>query len=301
MAEHNGEPRSEFFGLGSVTLHALVQGDPGNPAILFLHGFPQYSGMWRRLMAGLSDHFHCIAPDQRGYNLSSKPKEQESYAAGQIAGDAAGLIQLITPGRKAHVVGHDWGASIAYALAMTRPDLVESLIIINGVHPGPFQEALLRDPDQIAASQYIHNLRADGTAERLAADDCAKLMGLFGTFSDADWLTPTEQQDYLSAWQQEGAVQAMLNWYRASPIRVPKPGEDLSTVPNPFADTAKLRIRPRHLLIWADEDRALRPSSHLGLDAYCDALTRVSIEGSGHWVVNARPAEVLHAIRTFIV
>ncbi|MEM9140440.1 MAG: alpha/beta fold hydrolase, partial [Pseudomonadota bacterium] len=278
----------------------LLQGDPANPVMLFLHGFPQFSAMWRGLMADLSDRFFCVAPDQRGYNLSSKPPQTDAYTARAIAGDAAGLIRHVSPGRRVHVVGHDWGASIAYALAIAEPDLLESLIVINGVHPGPFQEALLNDPAQIAASQYIRALRTEGMEERLSADGCAPLFELFARFSDVAWMDDAAKAAYRTAWSQPGAVSAMLNWYRASPIRVPRPGEDLRGLANPFADREKLRIHPRHLLIWAEGDHALLPSSHAGLEHYCESLTRAPISRGGHWVVNAAQAEVLDAILRFI-
>lgn len=292
-------PRSQQVDLGSVTLHTLQQGEPDRPMMLFLHGFPQFSGMWRGLLAGLSDRFYCVAPDQRGYNLSSKPPKTEDYSARAIAGDAARLIRALSPRRRAHVVGHDWGASIAYALAMTEAELLDSLIVINGVHPGPFQQALLSDPEQIAASGYIHDLRADGMARRLAEDGCTEMFRLLARFSGISWMNDALKAEYRAAWSQPGALAAMLNWYKASPIRVPNPGDDLRGAENPFADRDRFRISARHLLIWADGDKALCPSSHAGLQHYCDSLTRVSLPDGGHWVVNAAQDDVLNAIRSY--
>ncbi len=286
--------------VGEMTLNVRLQGDPSDPMILFLHGFPEYSGMWTRLMGPMSERFYCVAPDQRGYATSSKPDGVEHYAAGKLAGDAIGLIEKLSPGRSVYLVGHDWGASVAYAVAMMRPDLLEALIIVNGVHPGAFQHALLQDPAQGKASQYMHKLCASGAEERFSADEFALLFKMFAAFSDMSWMTDADREGYLQAWSQPGAVTGMLNWYRASPIYVPAPDEDASSRENPFDDPKKLRVRPRHLLIWGQQDAALLPSSYARLGEFCDDLKIVKIADSDHWVVNAKPDQVREAILAFV-
>ncbi|MEM7058013.1 MAG: alpha/beta fold hydrolase [Pseudomonadota bacterium] len=289
-----------MMSIGDVTLNVRRQGDPANPMILFLHGFPEYSGMWARLMEMLSDRFFCVAPDQRGYATSSKPEGVENYAAGKIAGDAIGLIEQLSPEQPVYLVGHDWGASVAYAAAIMRPDLLQGLIIVNGVHAGPFQHALLTDPAQVQASQYMHKLRAPEAEGRFSADGFALLFKMFAAFSDLSWMTEDERQSYVEAWSPPGALTGMLNWYRASPVYVPTPGEDTLARENPFSDTAKLRVRPRHLLIWGQRDAALLPSCYARLGEYCDDLKVVEIADADHWVVNAKPDLVAETIRSFI-
>ncbi|MEM8755933.1 MAG: alpha/beta fold hydrolase, partial [Pseudomonadota bacterium] len=138
-----------------LSLHCLVAGKAEAPLLLFLHGFPEYSGAWEEMLARLSDRFLCVAPDQRGYGRSSKPKGVRAYAAGKLAADAAAVLTGFAPKAKA-VIGHDWGASVAYALVFSRPDLMERLVIMNGAHPIPFQRALAAGGAQSAASQYFH-------------------------------------------------------------------------------------------------------------------------------------------------
>lgn len=268
--------------------------------MLFLHGFPEYSGMWTRVMKPLSQRFFCVAPDQRGYATSSKPKGVEAYATGKLAVDAIGLINHFSPNRKVFVVGHDWGAAVAYAVAMMRPDLVEALIIINGVHPAPFQHALLNDPAQIKASQYMHKLCAPAAEERFSADEFALLFKMFAAFSDLSWMTDDEHQGYLDAWRQPGALTGMLNWYRASPVYVPSVGEDTSARANLFDDPRKLRVKSPHLLIWGQRDAALLPSSFARLSEFCDHLTVVEIADADHWVANAQPDRIAAEISSFI-
>lgn len=283
--------------VGEVTLSVLEGGVAGAPILLFLHGFPEHAAAWSGLMARFASTHRVVAPDQRGYNLSDKPDGVRAYSGGRLAGDIIALIDRL--GGPVTLIGHDWGASVAYAVAMMAPAKLSSLIVLNGVHPGPFQQALLDDSAQIAASQYIHKLRREGVEDALLADDCARMFQMLTGFSDTGWLSAEMRAEYLAAWQQPGALTAMLNWYRASPLRVPLPGETPHG-DNPFADTARFRIRPRHLLIWGEDDPALLPVSTRGLEGYCDDLTRVAIPGTDHWLAHQKPAEVEAAIRAFL-
>lgn len=152
---------SETIPAGPLEFHCLTAGKREDPLLLFLHGFPEYSGAWEEMLDRLSDQFFCVAPDQRGYGRSSKPEGVANYAAGRLAGDAAAVLTHFAPRARA-VIGHDWGASVAYALAMARPELMEKLVILNGAHPIPFQKALAAGGAQSQASQYIHYLRREG-------------------------------------------------------------------------------------------------------------------------------------------
>ena len=116
-----------------------------------LHGFPEYSGAWEELGERLKQGFYCVAPDQRGYGQSYSPPEVEAYHMRHLIGDLNALIDHL--GGPVFVLGHDWGAAAAYGLTISYPDLVKKLVIMNGVHPIPFQKALLEDAQQIMASQ----------------------------------------------------------------------------------------------------------------------------------------------------
>lgn len=270
-------------------------GDADAPILLMLHGFPEYGGAWSGLASLLSDRYRCIAPDQRGFGQSYAPAEVEAYAMSHLVGDMVALIETLD--QTVTVVGHDWGAAVAYALAIARPDLVNRLVILNGVHPGPFQRALAVGGAQTAASQYIHYLRRDDAEDRLSADGYAKLLSLFAEDMDMSWMTPELQADYVTEWARPGRLTGMLNWYRATPLVVPAPGERVD-IPPLSRDT--YRIRMPHLLIWGLRDTALLPVSNKGLEAYCDALTRVEIEDADHWIVHQRPNEVANMIRGWL-
>ena len=119
------------------------------------------------MLPQFADAFHAVAPDQRGYGRSSKPVGVEHYKAQLLAKDMLALADEVAPGKPIHLVAHDWGASIGYMMAFFAPSRVAKLVVINGVHPVPFQRALIDDPEQRSASQYIRFLRRPEAADRL--------------------------------------------------------------------------------------------------------------------------------------
>lgn len=208
------------------------------------------------------------------------------------------MLDAVRPGGQvAAVVGHDWGASVAYGLAMRAPERMARLIIVNGVHPIPFQRELARGGAQTEASQYITWLRNPAADEVLAADDYARLLQAFSANMDMSWLAGDVLAQYKQAWSGPGTLRGMINWYRASPLVVPKPGEMAPDLPDLPVDA--MRIRPKHLLIWGEGDTALLPESRAGLDDLCDDLTVRTFPDADHWIIHQKPDEVAALIADF--
>ncbi|MBQ0803652.1 MAG: alpha/beta hydrolase [Sulfitobacter sp.] len=269
-------------------------GDKDAPKLLMLHGFPEYSGAWNDLAPLLATRFHCIAPDQRGYGQSWRPAQVAQYKTSQLVSDMAALIG----DEPVILLGHDWGASVAYALTIGRPELVSKLIIMNGVHPAPFQRELAKGGPQTDASQYIHFLRREGSEDILAADGFAKLMGLFSAHMDMDWLQGDTLAGYKAAWRDAAGLRGMVNCYRASPLKLGHTGE---AIDDALAfDPARLQVRCPHLLIWGEDDTALMPASTQGLEDYAPDLTRIAIKGADHWLHHQKPREVADAILNWL-
>lgn len=287
---------SQFADLPAGRFHWRAAGDPSAPPLLLLHGFPEYSGAWEEVAARLSDRFFCIAPDQRGYGLSPAPQDVPAYALRHLVADMRALLDAVVPGRTVTVVGHDWGASVAYGLAFAGPP-VARLVILNGVHPACFQAALSAGGAQTAASQYILWLRREGSEDVLAREDCAKLTGVFSAGMDMSWLTPARRARYLAEWQRPGRLRGMVNWYRASPLVVPAPGEPAP--PAPALDPARLRVRMPHLLVWGMDDTALLPEARAGLAGFCDDLSVEELSGCDHWLHHQRPDAVAALVAGF--
>lgn len=268
-------------------------GDSSLPKMLMLHGFPEYGGAWGDLAPLLADRFHCIAPDQRGYGNSYAPDEVSAYATSLLVGD---MVALIGEDGPVTVFGHDWGAAVAYGLAMFQPHLVDRLIVANGVHPVPFQRAMAAGREQSQASQYINYLRSEASEDALAADDFAPMLAFFSAKMDMSWLSGPRLEAQKAAWRQSG-LRGMINWYRASPLVVAAPG-----VPAQMPDLPldKLQVTCPHLLIWGDGDAALLPESTQGLEEFAPDLTRAHVAGADHWVLHQKPNDVAQIIRDWM-
>lgn len=300
MSSIVGEFQFATASVNGVDLHYATCGDSNAPLMLFLHGFPEYWAGWKDVMPHFAGTHFCVAPDQRGYNLSSKPGGVDSYAPKHLVEDIHQLAGLLSPDRPFVLAGHDWGASVAYALAMRHPDRVERLVIANGVHPGPFQTALLNDPEQIEASQYFHLLRSEKAERVLGDNNFERLFKMLGGFSDVSFLNAETKEAYARAWAQPGALTGMINWYRASPIHVPEAGQPVQPDKALTIDPARLQITMPHLLIYGIDDRALRPAAFEGLERFAPQLERNDVPGAGHWILHEKPDLVARTIAQWL-
>jgi len=281
-----------------VTLNVAVGGLEGAEPILFLHGFPESHRTWRHQLADLSRDYFVVAPDQRGFAGSDKPEGVENYETGKVVDDVIALADAL--GLESFtLVGHDWGGAAAWLAALTHPNRVKRLIIVNAPHPLIFQKSLIEDAAQRAASQYM-------TAFRNPAIEAAiKARGL-ETFLDkvllshvgAGTIEPEERQAYLDDWAEEGALTAMLNWYRASKIEVPAVGEEAKAPLWTHAPFPHLEMPT--LVIWGLRDKVLLPVQLEGLHALVDDLRIVTSASAGHFVPWEEPEFVTGAIRDFL-
>jgi pimeloyl-ACP methyl ester carboxylesterase len=280
-----------------VTLNVAVGGPVGGEPILFLHGFPESHRTWRHQLADLSrDHF-VVAPDQRGFAGSDKPEGVENYETGRIVEDVVALADALDL-KSFTLVGHDWGGAAAWLTALTHPYRVKRLVIVNAPHPLVFQKSLIDDEGQRAASQYIRAFRTPAMEARIKAMGLEAFLekSLLSHVEHAT-LEPEEKQAYLDDWSQEGALTAMLNWYRASTIEVPAVGEDAKAPLWTHAPFPHLEMPT--LVIWGLRDKALLPVQLEGLHQLVDDL-RIVTSNTGHFVTWEEPELVTSAIRDFI-
>jgi len=294
------ELSSQYFEHGDIRLHYVSGGKQDAPLMVFLHGFPEYWAAWQPVFSQFVDDYHIIAPDQRGFNLSSKPQGVEAYDTKHMVADLLALIDHLSPDQPIILCGHDWGASVAYAFSMRHAARVEKLIIANGVHPMCFQKALFAGGAQNKGSQYMNRLREPGMADVMSANDFKKLFGMLEGFSPTPWLDDETRQGYIDAWSQPGALDSMLNWYRASPMVVPP--IDAPAKPMIFDDAQKQKyaITMPHLLIWGMDDPALLPEARADLHEFCNDLTVVEVEGADHWIIHSHGDLVASEIRKFL-
>lgn len=280
--------------------HCAAAGPGDAPLIICLHGFPEFWAAWSAVMEELAGEFRLVAPDQRGFNLSSRPEGVENYRTSHLVADLAAIADALSPERPYVLAGHDWGASVAYAYAFAHPRRLSHLVVANGVHPWCFQNAILHDPAQRRASQYINRLRAPESDQAMAEDGFRRTLRMLAGFSRTDWMNETDRQAYLEAWGQPGALPAMLNWYRATPLLVPPVDAPSPTAPILGLPAETMMVRVPHLLVWGEGDEALRPSTIDGLERFAPDLTVKRFAGTGHWILHERPVEVADAVRAFL-
>jgi len=287
--------RSRFVDLDNgQRLHTLETGS--GPLLMFLHGFPEYSGMWRRQLEHFGATHHCVAPDQRGHNLSSKPPAVRDYRAKPLVDDVVQLATALGHDRTT-LVAHDWGGAIAWNVAAWHPERVEKLVILNAPHPITFLRELRNNPAQVEASAYMTFFRTD-KAERVLAEDQyrrLKRVTLEQWGANGGDASPQTMNGYVDAWSQPGALTAMLNWYRASPLHPPEPEAAL-----PDLDAAQFRVTVPTLVIWGERDSALLPGVLDGLEDHVDDLRVERIADASHWVVHERGERVNALIERFI-
>jgi len=280
-----------------VQLDTIVAGPERADPIIFLHGFPESNRTWRHQIADLSRDHHVIAPSQRGYGLSDKPAGTGAYRIQKLVDDIFALADACDVGRFT-LVAHDWGGAVGWAAALKRPERVARLVIANAPHPLIFQRSLIDDDAQRRASSYIRLFRVPGV------ELAARLYGLeriydrlFGRQFRKGLIDPGERQRTLADWRRPGALTAMLNWYRAAPFAVPRPGRPAHRPEWTLAPFPTLTMPT--LVVWGKRDDALLP---VQLDGLSDVVTDLTIErvDAGHFVPWEAPAAVTAAIRRFL-
>lgn len=288
----------QFAELGNgIRLHYAACGERGRPLLLFLHGFPEYWAAWEDVMPLFAQTHFAVAPDLRGFNLSSQPTDVAAYRAREIVSDLDRLVTNLGYER-ATVVAHDWGGAVAWQWAISRPGRFDRLVSVNCPHPVPFARDLVARPEQQQASAYMNWLRAPGAETALAKDDFARLEGFFHAMrrDDAPWYTPGRAQRYREVWRR--GLTGGLNYYRASPLYPPTADD-----PGPATlrlDPSDFRVRVPTLVVWGEADIALPVTLLDGLEAVVDDLTIRRLPKATHWLAHEEPGEIGAAIRAFI-
>ncbi|MHB1133367.1 MAG: alpha/beta fold hydrolase [Chloroflexota bacterium] len=273
-----------------LRLHYVAAGN--GPLVVLLHGFPEFWYSWRHQLPALARAgFRVVAPDQRGYNLSDKPRGLHAYRTERLADDVAALIADLGAER-ATVVGHDWGGAVAWCFALRHPRLLERLAILNAPPP-TFASAArrlgLNLPRQLARSWYIYFFQLPWLPEALirARDFASLRVQLRREPVRADAFSPADVERYVAALAQPGALTAALNYYRAA-LRYPP------RLPNPPV------VRAPVLVIWGEQDRYLRPELADPDPALVPHARVVRLPSASHWVQVDRPEEVNAALLAFL-
>lgn len=241
----------------------------GVPVVL-LHGFPQTSASWVEVAELLNDQgFRTLTPDQRGYTPGALPTRRRDYRLTELVADAVALIDAAGVG-PVHVVGHDWGAAVAWGVAAERPDLVKTLSAVSVPHPLAFIQSMARSGQALKSwymlffqlpwlpelllgnkSRFIANLRGTGQSKANAARDFADLQRL-------------------------GSARTALNWYRGMPLTPPA--------------ILRRKVPVPTLQVWSDGDTAVGRKGHeLSKRLVTGPWELQTLEGISHWIPDEAP------------
>jgi pimeloyl-ACP methyl ester carboxylesterase len=279
--------REGYADLGDVRLHYVEAGD--GPLVVLLHGFPEFWFSWRfQIPALAAAGFRVVAPDMRGYNLSSRPAGVAAYDMDRLATDVRDLVHE-RGAESALLAGHDWGAAVAWATAMNHPEVVERLAILNVPHPRRFLHGVRR-PRQLVKSWYMFFFQLPWLPERVVRT-ARWWFFRYGFEHDArrGAFTPQDIDRYVEAWSQPGAVTGMINYYRGLFRQSPSHTE------------ARLRpVSAPTLVIWGERDRYLGAELAEPEKADVPNLERVvRLPEASHWVHHDEPDQVAQLLVEF--
>jgi pimeloyl-ACP methyl ester carboxylesterase len=287
MTENSDNIKFDYAQVGGVRLHYATAGD-AEKLVVLLHGFPESWYSWRHQIEALSEEYTIVAPDMRGYNLSDKPESVTDYQMEKLVDDVIGLIDHFKR-EKAAVVGHDWGAAIAWAIAQKHPEYLWKLGALQ-VPPVPVwrKNQTLR---QLLASWYMFFFQIPFLPEYLLkANDFALLENALrnstlekNVFSDADIAA------YKKGWSEPSALTSMINYYRANILG------------RFFGKTGNVKIKVPTVFIYAEHDQAILPETVKGVGDYVDAeYQEFHIPTSSHWVQQEASGAVTEILREFL-
>jgi len=265
----------ESISTNGIRLHTALAGPENGEPVFLLHGFPDAWFGWEAQISPLVEAgFRVIVPDQRGYNLSDKPKGASSYQMDTLVNDILGLADMLGY-ESFYLAGHDFGAMVSWNLAMRYPKRLKRLAIANVPHPAVMQSYLRTHPSQVLKSWYAFFFQLPGLPERVVrANNWQFLISAM-----PDDFTTKEKDRYREAWSQPDAMTSMINWYRASLRQL-----QLTTVSS--------KIRVPTLVLWGQKDPHISyEMAPLSVDL-CEAGRLVTFEDATHWVMHDKPIEV---------
>ncbi|VDM62919.1 unnamed protein product [Angiostrongylus costaricensis] len=272
-----------YIQLKTIRLHYVQTGLNDKPLLLMLHGFPEFWYSWRFQLKHFCDRYRCVAVDQRGYNLSEKPKDVGAYHINFLVNDIKELVEQNLGYKKFLLMGHDWGAAIAWRFALTYPELVEKLIILNVPHPSVMPILLKTSAEQRRKSWYVFMFQTPVVPELFTRSRDfhmfdVMIRGKKAGIRHSENFTDEDLEAWKHVFSQPGALSGPINYYRNI--------------------TASLHLteffQPPTIIIWGDEDQFLTKESATA------SLQLKFIEGASHWVMQDVPSRVNELVDEFL-
>jgi pimeloyl-ACP methyl ester carboxylesterase len=260
---------------GDLVLDVHDAGPLVDEVVVLLHGWPTGSACWSDVTEALvARGRRVVALDQRGYSPRARPPGRSPYRMSELVGDVHALLDALDA-RTVHLVGHDWGGAVAWAVADAHPDRLATLTVLSTPHPRALARSLTRSA-QLVRSAYVGLFQLPVIPERiLLAREGAVLRRVL----EESGLAPDRADTYVDAMREPGALSASLAWYRAVPLEPPRGGDPI-TVPT--------------LYVWSDGDGALdRCAADLTADHVSAPYRFEVLEGVSHWIPEERPSTVV--------
>jgi pimeloyl-ACP methyl ester carboxylesterase len=293
--------------VNGVRLHCVTGGPSDGETVLLLHGFPEFWYSWRFQIPALVDAgYRVVAPDLRGYNTSEKPQGLDAYAIEELVGDVVGLVHEYghagPDGSQAHVVAHDWGGAIAWALGMFHPEVIDRLVVMNAPHPAAFAREF--DLEQLRKSWYILFFQLPWLPERLTTLCDSRAIGevFRDQPTDPEAFTEGDIERYREAFSRPGAARAAIDYYRSyvRDIAVPMAKATLPVVGRFFDLPGENEIPVETLLLWGEQDTALGVGLSADLDTWVPDIEVERFPEASHWVQCDAREGVTDAVLDFL-
>jgi epoxide hydrolase 4 len=275
-----------YFQNASVRLHAVAAGPEDGPVVVLLHGFPEFWYSWHKQIEPLAAAgFRVIVPDQRGYNLSSKPRGVAAYALTELVSDVIAIADELGQ-QNIFLAGHDWGAAVAWSTALLHPQRIAKLAVINVPHPSVMRRYMMTRPRQTLRSWYIFFFQLPYLPEAVFSAFNFRIGTSSLLHSSRPGTFPADDlAQYRTAWSQPGALTAMINWYRA-----------LFRFRAKFPDRT-VRIPAR--ILWGERDDFLLPEMAQESLRYCANPELFTFVDATHWLHHEEPARVSELLIDF--
>ncbi|WP_256685802.1 alpha/beta fold hydrolase [Halococcus qingdaonensis] len=296
MTDTNGGSWThDWAHLDSIVLHYVEAGDPDDPLVVLLHGFPEFWYAWRNQIDSLAAAgFHVVAPDLRGYNRSEKPPGVDSYRLKRLVDDVVELVDHFEAER-ANVVGHDWGGVIAWEFGHRRPDRLDRLVVLNAPHPEALEREL-RSPTQLARSWYALFFQLPRVPEAILKRTDGWLGELLRTApANSAAFDESAIERYEHAIARPGALTAAIDYYRAFGRSQLRRWFGLTD-----SSGRHPTIEAETLVIWGEQDSALGTELLDGLDRWVPDARIERLPDASHWVQNDAPEPVTDLLEEFL-
>ena len=263
----------ENFRRGNLVFDVIDEGPAEGPVVVLLHGFPQFNNSWSKVIPRLTAQgYRCLAPNQRGYSRGARPTRRRDYRIPDLVDDVAALIDA-SDATRVHLVGHDWGAVVAWGLAATYPDRLATVSPVSVPHPTAFLRALVSSR-QALDSYYMYAFQLPWLPERFLLGGSGKADRLAKALRSGGQSAAAADRD-ARAMAEPGVLTAALNWYRAIPL-------------SDIRSTGKITVPT--LYVWSDRDVALAEKAARNTGRYVSGEYRFeTLRGVSHWIPDQEP------------